>query len=135
MENKTQVERVMKPRYDKRGKLLSSRKHKGWKSESTSARDALVDEFLSANSTAMLETDRDGHVMKESPGQNLQADADMAEEFEREFMAVAEARRNRRSNNPAEKGVSIGGVRKNINDGPRLGGSKNRMRSVQVPKK
>ncbi|PSK46502.1 hypothetical protein B9Z65_5470 [Elsinoe australis] len=112
--------REPKPRIGRDGKPLPPRRPRGYRSENDKARDSLVERLLAENRVEGIydAPDAANSADDKRRGQDLEADARMAEEFEREFQANAEERRAKMKARPASKTVEP-------ISGPKLGGSKN----------
>ena len=106
-------------RIGRNGKPLPPRKPRNAPTEDDIARDALVERLLSENRYDKAYAEPQSSRDMSRPGHNEDADAQMAEEFRREFLAnAAENRAKRQAGPPVAKGAEV--VK-----GPKMGGSRN----------
>ena len=127
-----QVTRMRKERVrvGRNGKPLPPRKKKYERSADDVARDAIVERLLSENRFDNIYTgpsvEAVGGADEARAGQDEDADARMADEFRREFLASAEENKARRQ---------MGGAKAtDMTKGPKMGGSKNQRAAAEKEK-
>jgi len=127
-----QVTRIRKERVrlGRDGKPLPPRKKRYERTADDAARDAMVERLLSENRFDNIYTGPspggDGGGDEARAGQDEDADARMADEFRREFLASAEENKARRQ---------MGGAKAtDMTKGPKMGGSKNQRVAAEKEK-
>lgn len=125
--------RKQRVRLGRDGKPLPPRKPRNAPTEDDIARDALVERLLSQNKFEGI-YDESSNASQSSQsasqrGQNEDADARMAEEFQRDFLAnVEENKARRQAAGPAAKGMDV-------MKGPKMGGSRNQRAAIAQQEK